>query len=55
MMGSLYTGISHRIIIAIPIPKALAIKTEIDMVEGTTAPALGATLSATLVPDVAVH
>lgn len=46
---------SHRTIIPIPIPKAPAIIIEIDIIEGMVAAAFGATLSVTLVPDVAVH
>lgn len=40
---------------AIPIPKAHATVMDIEITEGIVAAILGATLSAMLVPDVAVH
>lgn len=49
------SGISHSMTMAIPMPKALAIITDIEIVEGMVAAPVGSALSVTLVPDAAVH
>ena len=47
--------VSHRMIIPIPMPKAPAIRIDIDVTEGIVAASFGDTLPVTLVPDAAVH